>query len=203
MKIKVLCEGQTEQGLRSLLIKAVAVPGCGMQIKTYKGIGALLRGLDGRIEFELLSGAKIIFCLVDYYHYPLPEDAKNLPLEQRLNKIKADVVGRIDESRRSSVRCHVVVHEVEAWILADEQVLAQKLKIKNPPHWDKPETVNDMKPPAKILEELFRTRSQFKKRYSKYKDGVTLLEKADWQKVYAKCPTFKQLVDDLRTHCQK
>jgi hypothetical protein len=114
-----------------------------------------------------------------------------------------DVARRIDEARRLAVRCHVVVHEVEAWILADEQVLAQKLKIKNPPHWDKPEAVNDMKPPAKILEELFRTRSPLKKRYSKYKDGVDLLQKADWQKVYAKCPTFKQLADDLRTHCQK
>jgi hypothetical protein len=202
MKIKVLCEGQTEQGLRTLLTQAVAVSGCSIQIKTYKGIGALLRGLDGRIALELRSGAQVIFCLVDYYHYPLPKDTKNLPLEQRLNAINLDVVGRIDELRRSSVRCHVVVHEVEAWILADEQALAQKLKIKNPPHWDKPEGVNDMKPPAKILEELFRTRSPLKKRYTKYKDGVVLLEKIDWQKVYAKCPTFKQLVDDLRNYCQ-
>lgn len=202
MKIKVLCEGQTEQGLRSLLIKAVAVPGCGMQIKTYKGIGALLRRLDGRIEFELRSGAQIIFCLVDYYHYPLSEDAKNLPPEQRLNAIKSDVVGRIDESRRSSVRCHVAVHEVEAWILADEQVVAQRLKIKSLAPWSQPENVNDIKPPSEVLGELFRTRGPLKKRYIKYRDGVDLLGKVDWQKAYAKCPTFKQLVDDLRTCCQ-
>jgi hypothetical protein len=66
MKIKVLCEGQTEQGLRTLLTQAIAVPGSSIQIKTYKGIGALLRGLDGRIEFELRSGAQVLFCLVDY-----------------------------------------------------------------------------------------------------------------------------------------
>jgi len=203
MKIKILCEGQTEQGLRTLLAKAVATAGCSIQIKTYKGVGALLRGLDGRIEFELRSGAQVLFCLVDYYHYPLPGATKNLLLEQRVTAIKSDVARRIDEARRSSVRCHVVVHEVEAWILADEQIVAQKLKIKNPPQWDKPEAVNDMKPPAKILEELFRTRSPLKKRYSKYKDGVDLLEKIDYKKVYGKCPTFKQLVDDLRTHCQK
>ncbi|MGH7598595.1 MAG: DUF4276 family protein, partial [bacterium] len=74
--------------------------------------------------------------------------------------------------------------------------------IKKPPHWDQPETVNDMKSPAKVLQELFRT-SRLKRRYDKYKDGVDLLHKVDWQKVYAKCPTFKQLVDDLRNHCQK
>jgi hypothetical protein len=59
-----------------------------------------------------------------------------------------------------------------------------------------------MKPPAKVLQELFRT-SRLKRRYDKYKDGVDLLGKIDWQKVYTKCPTFKQLVDDLRIHCQK
>jgi Domain of unknown function (DUF4276) len=203
MRIKILCEGSTEEGLRKLLAQAIDIQGCGIKIKSYEGVGALLRGLDGRTEFELRSGVQIIFCLVDYYHYPLPQDTKSLPLEQRLNAIKLDVVGRIDESRRSSVRCHVVVHEVEAWILADEQMVAQRLKIKNLSPWQQPEAVNDMKPPAKILEELFRTRSPLKKRYSKYKDGVDLLGKIDWQKVYTKCPTFKQLVDDLRTHCQK
>jgi hypothetical protein len=141
MKIKVLCEGQTEEGLRTLLTQAVAVQGCSIQIKTYKGIGALLRGLDGRIEFELRSGAQVLFCLVDYYHYPLQEATKNLPLEQRVNAIKSDLARRIDGSRRSSVQCHVVIHEVEAWILADEQILAQKLKIKKLPQWDKPEAV--------------------------------------------------------------
>jgi len=60
-----------------------------------------------------------------------------------------------------------------------------------------------MKPPSKVLQELFRTRSLLKKRYNKYKDGVDMLEKIDWQKVYAKCPTFKQLVDDLRNCCKQ
>jgi len=203
MRIKVLCEGQTEEGLRKLLAKAVDIRGCGIQIKTYKGIGALLRGLDGRIKFELQGGAQILFCLVDYYHYPLPEATKNLPIEQRVDAIQADVVQRIEESHRSAVRCHVVIHEVEAWILADEQILAQKLKIKKLLQWDKPEAVNDMKPPSQVLQELFRTRSPLKKRYNKYKDGVELLGKVDWQKVYAKCPAFKQLVDDLRNCCNQ
>jgi hypothetical protein len=201
MKIKVICEGQTEEGLRALLGKAVAIPGCGILIKTYEGISALLRGLDDAIASELRSQAKAVFCLVDYYHYPLPETAKNLHLEKRLKAIKADVIRQIDRSRRPVLRCHVVVHEVEARILADEQTLAQRLKIRRLPPWKQPENVNDMKPPAKVLDDLFRTR--LKKRYDKYKDGVDLLQKADWQKVYAKCPTFKQLVDDLRTHCQK
>jgi hypothetical protein len=203
MRIKLLCEGKTEQGLRILLTKAVAVPGCSMQIKTYKGVGALLRGLDGRIAFELRSGAQVVFCLVDYHHYPLPDNQKHLQIPQRLAAIKSDVAQRIDTSRRSKVRCHVIVHEVEAWILADEQALAQKLKIKNLARWEKPETINDINHPAKVLQELFRTRSPLKRRYDKFKDGVDLLQKVDWQKVYTKCPTFKQLVDDLRIYCQK
>jgi len=201
MKIKILCEGQTEEGLRTLLGKAVAVPGCGLHIKTYEGVGALLRELDDAVESELQSGARAVFCVVDYHHYPLPQITRNLPLAQRLEAIKSDVLGQIDNSRCSALRCHVIVHEVETWILADEQVIAQRLKIKNIPGWQQPENINDMKPPAKVLEELFRTR--LKRRYDKYKDGVDLLQKVDWQKVYAKCPTFKQLVDDLRNCCKQ
>lgn len=162
-----------------------------------------MRGLDDAIESKLRSGARVVFCVVDYHHYPLPETARNLPLEQRLEAIKSDVLEQIDHSRRSALRCHTIVHEVETWILADEQAIAQRLKIKNIPTWQQPENVNDMKPPSKVLQELFRTRSLLKKRYNKYKDGVDMLKKVDWQKVYTKCPTFKQLVDDLRTHCQK
>ena len=53
-------------------------------------------------------------------------------------------------------------------------------------------------PPPKILEDSFRTRNPLKKRYVKVKDGIDLVENVDRQKVYDKCPTFKQLVDDLR-----
>jgi hypothetical protein len=150
----------------------------------------------------LRSGAQVVFCLVDYHHYPVSADKQNLPFPKRLEVIKTDIVERIHESRRSVVRCYVVVHEVEAWILADEQIVAQRLKIKNLPDWDQPETINDINPPSKVRQELFRARSPLKKSYDKYKDGVDLLGKVDWQKVYAKCPTFKQRVDDLRTHCQ-
>lgn len=202
MRIKVLCEGSTEEGLRKLLAKAVDLQGCGIKIKTYEGIATLLRKLDGMIGTELSGGARVIFCLVDYHHYPVSADKQSLPFPKRLEEIKADIVARIQESRRSVVRCHVVVHEVEAWILADEQVVAQRLKIRNLSAWGQPENVNDMNPPSQVLQDLFRTRSPLKKRYDKYKDGVDLLSKVDWQKAYDKCPTFKQLVDDLRSFCQ-
>ncbi len=201
MRIKVLCEGDTEEGLRKLLAKAIDVQGCGIKIKPYVGNAQLLRKLDGTIGSELRSGAEVLFCLVDYHHYPLPGEKKHLPLRQRLEAIKSDMIEKIAASRRSAVRCHVVVHEVEAWILADEEILAQRLKVKKLSSWNQPENVNDMKPPAKVIDELFRTR--LKKRYDKYKDGVDLLQKVDWEKIYAKCPTFKQLVDDLRSHCRK
>jgi hypothetical protein len=203
MRIRLLCEGATEAGLRSLLNEAVDIRGCGIKITTYEGVGSLLRKLDGRIAAELQSGAQVVFCLVDYYHYPLPEDSRNLPTAQRLSAIKSNVTQRIDDSRRGAVRCHVAVHELEAWILADEEALSRRLKVTNLSPWPHPESVNDMRPPFKVLEELFRTRSPLKKRYVKPKDGIDLLMKADWQKVYNKCPTFKQLVDELREFCQQ
>jgi len=77
MRIKILCEGQTEEGLRRLLAQAVDIQGCGVKIKPYEGIAALLRKLDGRIQSELLSGARVVFCLVDYHHYPLSNEKKS------------------------------------------------------------------------------------------------------------------------------
>lgn len=202
MKIKVLCEGQTEEGLRALLAKAVDIRKCGIHIKSYDGVTRLLRKLDSRVKEELASGAEAVFCLVDYHHFPLPENARALPRDQRALVIKNYVTEQLDESRRSALRCYVILHEIEAWILADEEAIAQRLKSKNLPPWPEPEKVNDMKPPARVLEELFRTRSPLRKQYIKAKDGVDFLGKVDHKKVYDKCPTFKMLVDDLRRHCQ-
>jgi len=202
VKVKLLCEGQTEEGLRALLSKAVAIRKCGIHIRAYEGIAQLLRKLDSRVKEELRSGAEVVFCLVDYHHFPLPGEQKLLPLEQRVAAIRDDVIEQIHESRRGALRCHIVLHEVEAWIIADEQAVAQRLKIKNLAAWPQPETINDINPPAKVLEQLFRTRGPLKKRYIKAKDGVDLLGKVDWQTVYDKCPTFRKLVDDLRKHCQ-
>jgi len=199
--IKVLCEGKTEEGLRPLLENAVGVKGCGLHIKAYDGVTKLLGKLDSTVREELNCGAKFVFCLVDYYHFPLPEKQRTLPRNKRVVAIQNFVTEKLDESYRSALRCYVVLHEVEAWILADEKVVAQRLRTKTLPSWQQPETINGMNPPAKELEKLFRTK--LKKPYDKYKDGGDLLKRVDWQKVYAKCPTFKKLVDELRSLCQQ
>lgn len=203
MKIKVLCEGQTEEGLRALLAKAIDIRKCGIHIKSYDGVTRLLHKLDSRVKEELASGAEVVFCLVDYHHFPLPEEARALPSDQRVVAIQNHVIEWLDKSRRHALRCFVVLHEVEAWILADDQAVAQRLKFKNLPAWPEPEKVNDTNPPARVLEQLFRTRSPLKKRYVKVKDGVDLLRKIDFQKVYDKCPVFRKLIDELRLYCQQ
>ncbi len=200
MIIKVLCEGKTEEGLRPLLESAVGVKGCGLHIKAYDGVTKLLGKLDTTVREEIGSGAKTVFCLVDYYNFPLPEKQRTLSLDRRVTAIQRFVMEKLDAAHRSALRCYVVLHEVEAWILADEKAVAQRLRTKTLPAWQHPETINDMNPPAKELEKLFRTK--LKKPYDKYKDGGDLLKRVDWQKVYDKCPTFKKLVDDLRSHCQ-
>lgn len=133
MMIKILCDGRAEEGLRKLLANAVDIQGCGIKIKPYEGIATLLRKLDDQIKAELLSGAQVVFCLVDYFHYPLSDEGRPIPIDKRIEAIKSDMTSQSDSSRHLLVKCHVVVRE----------------------------------------------------------------------KVYVKCPTFKQLVDDLRTHCQK
>ncbi len=185
-----------------MLARAINLKGCGVHVSNYEGVSELLRKADAQIAASIRSGAQVVFYIFDYYHYPLPTQLTRLPLEQRVQAIKSDFMQRIEASRKDKVRCHVVVYETEAWILADEEVLAKRLKLKALPAWLQPEQVNDMKPPSKILQELFR-KNLNKKSYDKYKDGLPLLESIDNEKVYAKCPTFRQLVDDLRNYCQQ
>lgn len=204
MKIKVLCEGETEEGLKPLLDRAINNSinnsKCGVKIKSYQGVSDLRRNLGKRVRVEIENGASVVYCLVDCYHYP--DVSETLSLQDRVVAIKKDLSDRIDEGNRSHVKIVVVIQEVETWILADEEVLVRKFKrdyrLQN---FHNLESDGNLRHPAQVLKDIFRKHHPLKKAYSKVNDGVTFLREVDWQKVYSKCAVFKQLIDDLRADC--
>lgn len=200
MKIKVLCEGETEEGLRPLLVAAIHNPRCGVIVKPYEGIADLRRHLGKRVRAEIENGASVVCCLVDCYHYPdVPE---TLTLQDRVAAIQKDLHAEIENADKQSVKIFVVIQEVETWILADEDVLVRRFKGKyRPQNFSDLESDGKLKHPSQMLKDIFRKHHPLKKAYSKVKDGVAFLKEVDWEKVYKKCPTFKRLIDELRADC--
>jgi hypothetical protein len=90
------------------------------------------------------------------------------------------------------------VHELEAWLLSQpkifpkgiETALSQNLKVK------KPESVNFTQPPAKLLDELYRTKLGDRK-YKKTTDGANLFAKLEPTVAYEKCPHLKEMLDAI------
>jgi len=95
----------------------------------------------------------------------------------------------------SGYRQHFAVHEVEAWILSQPDLLPPAVKRKLPGTAQHPETVNFNEPPAYLLNRLYE--EALKKGYKKVANGRDLFSKLDPHTVCSKCPYFKRLCDDL------
>lgn len=216
MRIKLYCEGQTERGIKTLLepVRAeLRVKGLGLDILSHNGNAQLLRKLEAKVRDSLTDGkVRAVFCLVDLRHIEeaLPEvlqgklkqdgvDWLRLSPDERVEWLRSNVPELVEVQFRGRFHLHVAVHEVEAWMLADHAALAKRLKYYSVGEWNQPERVNDDKPPAAVINELFRRHHPRKAAYHKTKDGVPLLESLGFAKVYEKCPHFKRMVDDMRS----
>ena len=96
-------------------------------------------------------------------------------------------------------RHHFAIHEVEAWILSQPELLPPAVAKKLPGKVAQPETVNFNEPPAKLLDRLYN--EVLRKDYKKVVEGIKLFSKLDPLVVYNKCPAFKGLANDLLDLC--
>lgn len=215
MRIKLYCEGRTERGIRELLApvrEELRGKGRGLDVLSLQGNAQLLKKLGAKVRESIRSGDTIaVFCLIDLRKIDeaLPPELKaalggqswvRMPIRDRVAWLQ-DNVGRhlVDVEYRDRFRLFVAVHEVEALVLADPGPLRKKLRQNALGPWPNPEEVNDEKPPAAVLNELFRKHHPRRSAYHKTKDGVPLLQSLDLGKVCSSCPYFRQLVDALHT----
>jgi len=90
---------------------------------------------------------------------------------------------------------HFAMHELEAWVLADPQILPAEVRGALPGKVAQPESVNFDEPPAKLLARLYRAKR--KRTYGKVIDTTDLLRRLDPAVAYEKCPALKALLDDM------
>jgi hypothetical protein len=90
------------------------------------------------------------------------------------------------------------VHELEAWLLSQPEIFPKEIKtaLLQNSKVKKPESVNFTKPPAKLLDELYRTKLGDRK-YKKTTDGANLFAKLDPTVAYEKCLHLKEMLDAI------
>jgi hypothetical protein len=99
---------------------------------------------------------------------------------------------QVDHAR---FRMFFAVHEFEAWILGQPDVLPRSVRDALPKSAAKPEKVDFAEPPAKLLNRLYL--SCTKKRYRKTTDGKNLLAELDPEIVRGNCPYLKAMLEEM------
>lgn len=199
MRVVLLVEGDTEKrSVPHLLRRALegrGVPNIGVDAVSCVGSANVIAGLPDQVR-RIFNGPRrgdvaAIVCLLDVKG--LPEALRRGSVDESCEAVRRHVVASVSDRR---VRAHFAVHEVEAWILGDEEVLPAPVRDALPNRARHPERVNDQEPPSKLLGRLYRR--HVLRDYKKIVDGTHLLSKADPARIENTCPHFKALIDDLR-----
>jgi hypothetical protein len=200
MKFLLYGEGWTEhEALRGFLRRWLDG-----QINTRVGIDSVrLEGID-----EFVSGVRTkihthsnsekagnaigYIGLADVYRFPgYPDSATSV--EQRCDWARKKMLRKVDHPK---FRMHFAVHEVEAWLLSDPDIFPEAVKKALPGRAShEPEAVDFDEPPGKLLRRLYR--EKLGQEYKKRVNGPALFRVLDPKKVYAKCPYFRRMLDDM------
>ena len=92
------------------------------------------------------------------------------------------------------------VHELEAWILSQPELLPTEVRRALPGRVHNPERVNFDAPPSKLLKRLYR--EKLRRNYKKIVDGSNLFSQLDPAVARDKCPYLKKMMDKLLSLAQ-
>jgi len=192
--IWVYVEGPSDKlGLEALLrneIRDWRQRGIGLRLLPLGGKGNVLGEIGRRTRLALATNhADHIFALIDLY--PGHVDAESLRQELRQ---------RVEPQWHARFHAHVAVHDFEAWVLANKEQLSKRLGVATLHGFNSPETVNDQKPPAERLKELF---IRHKRTYQKEVDGPAILRRTTPAVISDQCPNFQLFYKDLLTCAEK
>lgn len=195
MKIVVLCEGRTEQVLRTglqgfLERHAREAPSGARPAQT----GLSIKGLNGPVLRKKLPrlvdlyGAKEdvvgVIALTDVYPgFSSAHEAKaqlREPTKQTMYKGK--------------FRAHAAQFELEAWLLPFWDDIVKYLGLKGQPPGANPEEVNNQKPPSKHLKELFRRANR---EYDKVRYAAKWLTADRLEIAAGSCPELKAFLNSI------
>ena len=199
MKFMLFVEGYTEKKTIAPFLKRWLDPRLqqrvGIQVVRFDGWTEMVDDLltKTRLHLHGPSADKIIavIALLDLYGPTIYPD-RLISAHERMDWAMEELQRRVGEER---FRMAFAVHEVEAWLLSDPTIFPSSIRQAFPGKVRQPESVNFVEPPAELLERLYRRRQN--RHYKKVTDGSVLFKKLDPDRVYEKCPVFRQMMDEM------
>ena len=199
MKFVLFVEGHTEKKVIAPFLKRWLDPHLqqrvGIQVVRFDGWPEMVDDLPTKPRMYLhgpLAGKIIaVIALLDLYGPTIYPDHLTSARE-RMNWAVEELENRVGEER---FRMFFAVHDVEAWLLSEPDLFPSSVARALPGRIQQPESVDFDDPPAKLLERLYREKQ--KKHYKKVIDGSVLFEKLSPDRVYEKCPVFRQMMDEM------
>jgi hypothetical protein len=199
LKFILFVEGVTEKKalpefLKRWIDPRVAQP-VGIKIVRFEGWRDYVDEIAKKVKLNLSgkSGTEVIAAigLLDLYgptFYP-----KGLVTsEQRYSWAKKWLETKVDHGQFHQ---HFAVHETEAWLLADPDILPLEVRRSLPRKSRQPEQVNFNEPPAKLLERLYR--QTLRETYKKVIDGYDLFGRLNPSTAFEKCPHLAAMLNDM------
>jgi len=196
MKFILFVEGDTEKGALAPFLKRWLDPRLpkpvGLQPVRFEGWADLVKNSPTKANLYLSQPDVIaVIALLDLYGPTIYPEDRNTPAERY--QWGKEFLER--EVNKSNFLQFFAVHEVEAWLLSDPSIFPDSIKSSIQKISDSPEEINNTKPPAKRLDDIYK--KQTKKRYMKTTCGINLFSKLDPNIAYQKCPYLKALLDEM------
>jgi hypothetical protein len=196
LKFLLLVEGSTERALPDFLrswLDSRLSQRVGIKPVCFGGWHDYYDGIARKVELSLSgkSGADVIAAigLLDLYGPTFyPPDRKGA--SERYAWAKRHLEDKVGHPR---FRQHFAVHETEAWLLSNPEILPDQVRKALP--GKRPEEVNFNEPPGKLLDRLYR--AKLNRRYIKTADGADLFQALQPEQAASKCPSLRALLNDM------
>ena len=199
MKFVLLVEGDTEKKVVADFFKRWLDPQLkepiGMKVVNFKGNAKLQQEIVKKAR-EYLESPKsgeivAVIGLLDLYGLAsYPPHATTAA--QRHDWAVEDLEKRVG---RTKFRMFFAVHELEAWILSQPNILPRDVRDALPKSVKRPEAVDFDEPPAKLLNRLYRSCTG--KTYKKTTYGSQLFKNLDPAVAVEQCPYLKAMLAEM------
>jgi hypothetical protein len=199
MKFVLFVEGDTEQKVLASFLKRWLDPRLskkvGIKPVLFDGWADMDKRLVKKARHYLAgpdSGDIIaVIALLDLYGPKFYPSHRTTAIE-RLEWAKARFEKEVGDKR---FRMFFAVHETEAWLLSNPDIFPREIASGFPGKVKGPEEVDFDEPPSKLLERLYRQKTN--RTYKKVTGGRELFDLLDPDLAYAKCPQLKRMLDEM------
>ncbi len=188
MTVILLVEGDTETALKSHLKRfldqrseAEKKPRLALRTKALRSVPSAAQ-FQKRLRLELeTKGVKAVVGLLDVY-----------PKFKSANEVKEFMLKASGYDERFFA--HAAQYDVEAWLLPYWDSICRRVGVSRARPGANPEQVNNMHPPSKRLEELYRVA---RRKYKKPLEMTAILNRQDLTLAAQECREFRLLLNTL------